>query len=204
MEGPRQRRSPTHRDPRRPGVCPAIPAPRPAAWPAGRALLRVLPSRRQSQARAHRLPHRAAPAHRRSSPHPREASPRRQLPVLWRADEKADTPAAPVESKPRTSVTDEAILHMTALRITILMTTCFLRNHGQGNRGLCPSPAKRRDSERSRTSTHDLTSAIRTGSTLKDTHYPHAPSSHPAQQLYRAGRPQTQNAPRKAKAPQCR
>lgn len=119
----------------------------PAAWfcqDRSRALLRFLPSRGQGQTRASCLPHRATPAHRSRSRRPRKATARRILSVLWRADEKAAAPAAPMEPRPGTAATQETLLCMIAASFTTPMSTGFFPFKGNGDGALRSSRENRR------------------------------------------------------------
>ena len=66
----------------------------------------------------------------------RKATPRRRLPVLWRADEKDFPTAARLESQPRTT-TFATILRMSSASIIPLASTRFFQSHGRGFSELC-------------------------------------------------------------------
>lgn len=103
--------------------------------PARGALLWLLPSRRKSETRAHRLPHRLSPANRRCGH--RDETPRahRRLPMLRRADAK-DFPAAP-RLAPRPPATRANSPRMISARTTTVIVKGIFRATGQGDGEPC-------------------------------------------------------------------
>lgn len=98
---PRTWRRAKNRDARRRRVCRPLPPPCPATRSTSHTPLRLLPSSRQSQTRAHRFSHRAAIAHRHvRNHHPAQASAHHRLPLLRRAHDKTPTASPRVETKP--------------------------------------------------------------------------------------------------------
>ncbi len=103
--------------------------------PARGALLWVLPSRRKSETRAHRLPHRAPPAHRRSGHRDEKTCTHRRLPLLRRADAKA--PPAPPRLAPRPPATRANSPRMISARTTTVIVKGIFRATGQGDGEPC-------------------------------------------------------------------
>lgn len=138
---------------RRHGVCKTIPAPRPAMRHEGGALLRILPSGGQDQTRTHRLSHRSALIHRRGVRPADKATPRRHLPVLWRADEKIMEAATPMASGPHQdregqtqprATTAETSLHMIHGCDHLSIRDGTFRSYGKGLGELRPARGNHR------------------------------------------------------------
>ena len=138
MKRPGPWRCPAHRDVRRRRVRQTLPTPRPPAWPAGGALLWLLPPCLQNQTRTHRLPHRAGFIHRPGECGAGKTAPRRRLPVLRSADEKVITAASRLEPQPRPA-TSATILCMNSAPVIPPTKIRFLQVHGQCDGDLCPT-----------------------------------------------------------------